>query len=99
MPGNFNACNSPVGNMHFEGPQNMNQIGSPFMEKMRSLFILTSKGVKRLIIILIILIIIIPSRQLGYHSMQLERHSSAFKISNLSFNASQPARETPDGIR
>ena len=29
----FNTPPSPVQNMHFEVPQNMNQMGSPFMEK------------------------------------------------------------------
>ena len=33
LPENFNTPSSPVRNMHFEGPQNMNQMGSPFMEK------------------------------------------------------------------
>ena len=33
LPGNFNTRHLPVRNMHFEGPQNMNQMGSPFMEK------------------------------------------------------------------
>ena len=32
-PENFNIDPSPVQNMHFEGPQNMNQMRSPFMEK------------------------------------------------------------------
>ena len=32
-PENFNTHPSLVLNMHFEGPQNMNQMGSPFMEK------------------------------------------------------------------
>ena len=32
-PENFNTDPSPVRNMHFEGPQNMNQMISPFMEK------------------------------------------------------------------
>ena len=84
LPENFNTRNSPVLNMHFEGPQNMNQMGSPFMEKMRSLFILTSKRAKHYSIILIILIIIIAPRQLDNHHMQLELHGSAFKNSNLS---------------
>ena len=29
----FNTRPSPVGNMHFEGHQNMNQMRSPFVEK------------------------------------------------------------------
>ena len=34
LPENFNTCPSPVrNNMHFEGPQNTNQMRSPFMEK------------------------------------------------------------------
>ena len=33
LPENFNKRPSPVRNMHFEGPQNMNQMRSPFMEK------------------------------------------------------------------
>ena len=33
LPENFNTPPSPVQNMHFEGPQNMNQMRSPFMEK------------------------------------------------------------------
>ena len=33
LPENFNTRSSPVRNMHFEGPQNMNQMRSPFMEK------------------------------------------------------------------
>ena len=71
--------------MHFEGPQHMNQMGTPFhRKKRRSMFILTSKGVKHYSIILIILIIIITPRQLGNHPLQLELHSSAFKNSNLS---------------
>ena len=54
------------------------------MEKRRSLFTLSSKGVKHYSIILIILIIIIAPQQLGNHPMQLELHSSVFKNSNLS---------------
>ena len=50
----------------------------------RSLFILSSKGVKHYSIILIILTIIIAQQQFGNHPMQLELHSSAFKNSNLS---------------
>ena len=30
---NFNTCPLPVRNMHFEGPQNKNQMGSPLKEK------------------------------------------------------------------
>ena len=33
LPENFNTRPSPVGNMHFEGHQNMNQMRSPFVEK------------------------------------------------------------------
>ena len=33
LPDNVNTYPSPVLNMHFEGPQNMNQRGSSFMEK------------------------------------------------------------------
>ena len=33
LPENFNTGRSSVRNMHFEGPQNINQMGSPFMEK------------------------------------------------------------------
>ena len=51
--------------------------------KKRSLFILSSKGVKHYSIILIILTIIIAPQQLGNHPMQLELHSSAFKNINL----------------
>ena len=100
LPENSNTCPSPVRNMHFEGPQNMNQMRSPFMEKGdRSFFILSSKGVKHYSIILIILIMIIAPRQLGKHHMHLELHSSAFKIQIfLSIDTSQPPRETPDGI-
>ena len=38
--------------MHFEGPQNTNQMRTPFMVKKGSLFILSSKGVKHYNIIL-----------------------------------------------
>ena len=33
LPVNFNTRPLPVRNMHFEGPQNKNQLGSLFMEK------------------------------------------------------------------
>ena len=33
LPENFNTRPSPVRNMHLEGPQIINQMGSPFMEK------------------------------------------------------------------
>ena len=33
LPEKFNKCPSPVRNTHFEGPQNMNQMRSPFVEK------------------------------------------------------------------
>ena len=33
LPENFNTRPLPVWNMHFEGPQNKNQMGSPFTEK------------------------------------------------------------------
>ena len=33
LPENFNTGPSPVRNMRFEGPQNRNQMGSLFMEK------------------------------------------------------------------
>ena len=33
LPENFNTRSSPVRNMHFEGPENMNQMRSPFREK------------------------------------------------------------------
>ena len=33
LPENFNTRPSQGWNMHFEGPQNMNQMRSPFMEK------------------------------------------------------------------
>ena len=33
LPENFNTSPSPVRNLYFEGSQNMNQMGSPFMEK------------------------------------------------------------------
>ena len=33
LPENFNARPSSTRNMHFEGPQNMNQMRSQFMEK------------------------------------------------------------------
>ena len=76
LPENFNTCPSPVRNMHFEGPQNEITIYG----KRRSKFIFLQKYS----IILIILVIIIAPRQQGNHPMQLERHSSAFKKSNLS---------------
>ena len=85
--------------MHFEGPQNMNQMKSPFMKKEKFVhpFI---KGFKHYSIILIILIIIIAPRQLGNQPMQLELYNSAFKNQLfLSMETSQPPRETPDGIR
>ena len=69
--------------MHFEGPQNMNQMRSPFIEKEKFIHPFL-KGVKHYSIILIILIIIIAPRQLGSHPMQLEHHNSAFKNSNIS---------------
>ena len=74
LPENFNTRPLPVRNMHFEGPHEITIYG-----KRRSLFILSSKGVKRYSIILIILIIIIAPRQLGNHPMQLKLHSSALK--------------------
>ena len=79
LPENFNTRLSPERNMHFEGPQNINQMRSPCMEKGD-----ICSSVKHYSIILIILIIIIVPRQLGNHHMQLELHSSAFKNSNLS---------------
>ena len=33
FPENFYTRSSTVRNMHFEGPQNMSQMKSPFMEK------------------------------------------------------------------
>ena len=33
LPENFNTPPSPVRNVQLEGPQNMNQMRSPFMEK------------------------------------------------------------------
>ena len=33
LPENFITRPSPVRNMHFEGPQNINQMRSPFMKK------------------------------------------------------------------
>ena len=33
LPENFNTRPSPVRNMHFEGPQSMNQMRSSIMEK------------------------------------------------------------------
>ena len=73
--------------MHFEGPQNMNQMRSPFMEKGEACSSFLQKGVKHDNIDelnTIILTIIIAPRQLGNHPMQLELRSLAFKKSNLS---------------
>ena len=69
--------------MHFEGPQNMNQMGSPFIEKEKFAHPYF-KIIELNTIILIILTIIIAPRQVCSHPMQLDLHSSAFKISNLS---------------
>ena len=79
LPEYFNTRPSPVRNNHSEGPQNMNKWDLTIYGKRRSLFILTSKGVKHYNIILIISIIIIAPRQLGNHPMKLELHCSAFK--------------------
>ena len=84
LPENFNTRPSPVRNMYFEGPQNINQMRSLFMEKGEVCSSFLQKELKHYSIILIILIIIIAPRQLGNHPMQLELHSSAFKNSNLS---------------
>ena len=82
-PENFNTDPSPVRNMHFEGPRNMNQMRSPFMEKGEVYSSFLQKELNTSVI-LIILIIIIAPRQLGNHPMQLGLHNSAFKNSNLS---------------
>ena len=43
---NFNTRPSPVRNMHFEGPQNMNQMRSLFMEKGEACSSFLQKGAK-----------------------------------------------------
>ena len=93
LPENFNTRPSPVRNMHFEGPQNLNQMGSPFMEKEEVCSSILQKELNNFSVILIILIIIIAPRQLGNLHMQQVLHSSAFKNSNLSIYRYIPTTE------
>ena len=49
LPENFNTRPSPERNMHFEGPQNINQMGSPFMEKVEVCSSLLQKEVSTIV--------------------------------------------------